>query len=183
MFSTSHLPDQKTFLARLSSVAAYLGVSENALLGVMFIESGIKPYKQNQSSKAAGLIQFMPKTCTELGTTTEKVLAMSATQQLCLVQKYLAPYRGRMTSFLDLYLCVFYPSAVGQPDSYQIGKNATKQNSAFDLDKDGIITRGEIKAKILSMLPEGAKSLIQNYAVPVLFLVAGVVVYFITKKK
>lgn len=183
MFLTSHLPDESSFLARLSSVAAYLGTSENALLGVMWVESRIKPAARNEKTGAVGLIQFMPSTCTSLGTAASAIQAMSATNQLAYVQKYLSPYRGRISSFFDLYVAVFYPYALGKPDSFQLPEIVAKYNSAFDLNQNGIITIGEIKQKLKAILPSYAKSLIQNYAVPVLLLVgAGLVFLFIRKK-
>jgi hypothetical protein len=67
----------------------------------------------NKISGATGLIQFMPSTAKSLGTTTDVLLSMNNIQQLNYVLAYLRPYKGKMNNFVDVYLAVFYPAAIG----------------------------------------------------------------------
>lgn len=111
-------------------------------------------------SGAFGLIQFMPNTAKVLlGTTTatEAVAqgrAMSFNEQL---EKMVIPYfRGRvMRNLNDVYLAVFYPAAMGKPDSYVVGSVPSavyNQNAVFDKEGKGYITRADITRTINSVL-------------------------------
>jgi hypothetical protein len=107
-------------------------------------------------SGAMGLIQFMPSTAKAFGTSTAALAAMSFTEQLEYVRRYLATYAARITSLEDCYLAVFYPAAIGRLDSYVMGRRGAPgfdgrvydQNAGFDRDKDGDVTRGEVCATI-----------------------------------
>jgi hypothetical protein len=147
------------FVARVREIAATLGVDPNWLMGTMYLESGLKHTARNASSGATGLIQFMPATAKGLGTTTNALATMSNVAQLDYVLAYLLPWAGKIGSWFDLYLCVFYPAAIGKPDSYTLGNTPAmqaliaKQNAGFDVDKNGRITKGEFRASYLKRLP------------------------------
>jgi hypothetical protein len=75
------------------------------------------------------------------------------------VYKYLAPYAGKMQSYIDVYFTVFFPLAVGKPDDWVFqtstltaSKIAT-QNPAFDLNKDEKLTVAEVREAMLRKVP------------------------------
>lgn len=137
------------FIQKVNEYSAMLGIKPDWLMQVMYKETGgtFDPAIKNfAGSGAVGLIQFMPATAKELGTTVEELAKMSNVQQLYFVYKYLKKYQARIKSFGDLYLCVFWPAAVGKPESYLLPLYVTRQNKGLDLNKDGRISKGEIVA-------------------------------------
>ena len=161
----------QTFEQTVRQVALKLGINPNWLMMVMYFESRLNAQAVNKQSgdsnnpldriskRAVGLIQFMPETAKNLGTSTKALYNMSAIEQLHYVYAYFKPYAGNITSFYDLYLVTFFPIAVGKPDNYvlQTSKLAAstiaKQNPIFDANKDGKITVGEIKARMYKSIP------------------------------
>ena len=144
----------------------------------MWIESRIKPNAKNPTSSAVGLIQFMPATLQPWGYTTAQVQAMSASKQLDLVERYLKPYIGKLSNFLDLYLAVFFPDALGKDDAYVLPSKVAKYNPAFK-DENGEVTVSSIKNKLAALLPDAAKSLIYVYSIPLgLLSLIGIYLYF-----
>lgn len=121
------------------------------LARLMYSESRLNPAAVNPYSNATGLIQFMPATADSLGTTVAKLRNMTVQQQLVYVKKYFhSPgLSGKTYNGLgDLYLGIFYPVAVGKPNSYVIGQSPNKvytQNKVFDIDNDGVITAGNVR--------------------------------------
>jgi hypothetical protein len=103
-------------------------------------------------SGAMGLVQFMPSTAKNLGTSTAELAAMTFAEQLKYVRAYLAPYASRIKSLDDCYLAVFYPAAIGREDSYRVGIRGAEgfigrvyeQNAGFDRNKNGDVTKAEI---------------------------------------
>jgi hypothetical protein len=75
------------------------------------------------------------------------------------VYKYLSPFAGKMTSYIDLYFTVFFPLAVGKPDNwtFQTSKlSASKiaiQNPVFDVNKDKKLTVAEVREAMLKKVP------------------------------
>lgn len=121
------------------------------LARLMYSESRLNPAAVNPYSNATGLIQFMPATADSLGTSVAKLKNMTVEQQLVYVKKYFhSPgLVGKTYNGLgDLYLGIFYPVAVGKPNSYIIGSSPNKvytQNKVFDIDNDGVITAGNVR--------------------------------------
>lgn len=138
------------FLQKVVDVCKLLSIKPNWLMQCMYKETAgtFSPSIVNfAGSKAVGLIQFMPTTAKALGTTTEKLSKMSNVEQLDWVYKYMKPYKGKMKDFGDTYLAIFYPAAIGKPDSYLLPASVTKQNKGMDfMPKDGRISKAEIKA-------------------------------------
>lgn len=72
-------------------------------------------------------------------------------------------FRGRLHNLGDLYMAILWPRGVGKPDEYALfaqsdGESRTYlQNRGLDIDKDGVITRGEACAKVKAKLVEGQK--------------------------
>jgi hypothetical protein len=101
----------------------------------------------------------MPDTAAHLGTSCAALKAMTNVQQLAYVYKYLAPFAGKMTSYIDLYFTVFFPIAVGKPDNwtFQTSKHSASkiavQNPVFDINKDGRLTVAEVREAMLKKVP------------------------------
>lgn len=140
------------FDKKLQKVADQLGVQKRDLIAVMRLESGLDPQAQNKNSKATGLIQFMPDTALELGTTTDALYKMTAVQQLDYVYQYFKMRNVQPGMGLgDLYLAVFWPRAVGKPDNYVIarqGSSVYDWNAGLDVTKDGILTAGDARRAV-----------------------------------
>ena len=130
----------------VSKEAWQLWLNHQTMLMNEYRLNAMDPKARNPNGGATGLIQFMPATARGLGTTTEALSRMSATEQLAYVEKYYAPFKGRINSGTDLYLATFWPAAVGKPDSYNIGgAEVARVNGIFDLNKNGQITAGEFR--------------------------------------
>ena len=82
-------------------------------------QSGLKLGAPFNSSRATGLIQFVPSTAASLGTSTAALAKMSAVQQMAYVEQYLREVgqgrrggpAGPMDTAQALFMAVFYPAA------------------------------------------------------------------------
>ncbi len=148
------------FLAKVNTVATNVGVSEGDLLRVIQFETGgsFAPDQKAGTSSAIGLIQFMPDTATDLGTTSKDLALLTRVQQMDFVEKYLSRFRGRMQDFGDLYMAVHFPAAVGQDDDYVVyskdheykgRRKAYEANKGMDVNKDGKVTKAEAIARAI----------------------------------
>ncbi len=139
---------------RLFELADTLQSDPVDLIAVIYAESELNPTATNALSGAYGLIQWMPKTAKHLGISIEELKCMSILEQLDEVERY---YKGtgkvaKIDGFMDLYLAVFWPAAVGLGPDYVIHKNSgTKwemlkysQNKGVDMNKDGKITSKDL---------------------------------------
>jgi hypothetical protein len=148
--------NKKEFLDKVVQISSYLGVDPNHLLFLMWFETShtLDHTIQNKIG-ATGLIQFMPKTAIVLGTTTDKLKAMTNVEQLEYVKKYLSPHRNKYKDFVDLYCMIFWPAAVGKPDSFRIPNDiVAKQNPLFDINKDTDIEKSEIRQALIKQIPQ-----------------------------
>ena len=154
------------FKARVCWIAEQLKMPEQGadwLMSCMAFESGesFSPSVQNAAgSGAVGLIQFMPKTARDLGTTTQALSKMSAEEQLNYVYKYFLPFKGRLHNLSDVYMAILWPLAAGKPDSYVLWDKDSKpttyrQNAGLDINKDFVITKGEAARKVSEKLQKG----------------------------
>lgn len=157
--------EQKEFEEKVKYVANLLLTNPDWLMQVMKAESNIRADIRNTSypfkdGYATGLIQFIPDTARSLGTTTTELEKMSRVQQMDYVYKYFKPYTGRLNSYFDVYLVVFFPVAIGKPDSWVFEiKNLSrtkiaKSNPAIDINKDGQITIAEFKQYLINTVQE-----------------------------
>ena len=141
------------FIDKLDVVSSRLGVQPEWLLKVMNSESGLDHRARNKMSNATGLIQWMPSTAKQFGTSVDELRNMSATQQLDYVERYFGRWNGRLKSATDVYSVVFYPNVVGKSDGYVLGSERSqdwaqkvgRQNRCFDTDRDGVITAAEFR--------------------------------------
>jgi Transglycosylase SLT domain len=148
-------------LAALFRAAEELKVSPDGLASIISQESGFRPAIQNPNTNATGLIQFIPSTAKALGTTVEALKGMTFQQQLPFVIKFYKGSRCLGFSVGRLYLCTFCPAVMDQPDEVIIARkdldekgpcgNQAKvyaQNIGLDLEKDGLITVGDVRLSV-----------------------------------
>lgn len=151
--------NQTAFESKVRSISSKLGIDPNHLMIVMYKESKLNHRAYNGASGASGLIQFLPSTARNLGTTTEALRSMSNVSQLDYVYAYLKQYKTR--SLTDLYFSVFYPVAIGKASSYVIARSPSvtyRQNAAVDVSKDGVLTVADVSTWLQSNLPAEAQS-------------------------
>ncbi len=146
--------NREEFTEKVASICSQLNIKPDWLMFVMWFESKLNPQAVNPISGATGLIQFMPSTARSLGTTTTVLKRMSNVQQLDYVLAYLRPYKGRMKTWVDVYLAVFYPRAMGNPNFVITSDIVAKQNKIFDLNKDLDISVKEIETALRKQIPE-----------------------------
>ena len=157
------------FSDNLKVICTKLDIKPAWLLQVMYMESRLRPDIENtafpfKDGYATGLIQFIPSTARSLGTTTAALKALTRVEQLDYVLKYFEPFAGKMKSFYDVYLVVFFPAAINQPNDYVFETKWLKrsqiasQNPAIDLNKDGKITMTEFKEYCRKGIPLSVQS-------------------------
>ncbi len=168
---TADIPTQIAWGAKVSPVfkervlwiADALDCDPNHLMACMAWESGesFAPDKKNMAgSGATGLIQFMPSTAKALGTTTAKLAAMTAEDQLRVVYEYFRPLAGKLNNLGDVYMAILWPKAVGRPDDFVLFDRAKtpttfRQNAGLDVNHDGLVTRAECLVKVNQKLAKG----------------------------
>jgi len=152
---------QKTsdaFKQKAIQIAADLKVNPNFLVAVMSFESGetFSPSIRNAAgSGAVGLIQFMPATAKQLGTTSAALAAMTAEDQLDFVAKYFRQFKKPLLTIEDVYMAVLMPSAIGKGSDFVLFRKPSKayrQNSGLDINKNGEITVGEAADRVRKKL-------------------------------
>jgi len=114
--------------------------------------------KNAAGSGATGLIQFMPATARGLGTTTAELAKMPAPIQMLYVGKYFKPYAKKIKSLEDMYMAILYPKYIGALLDTIVFADPTigyRQNSGFDKNKDGKVTKFEICATVRKIYEEG----------------------------
>lgn len=146
--------NREEFTTKVASICSQLNIKPDWLMFVMWFESRLNPQAVNPISGATGLIQFMPSTARGLGITTAVLKRMSNVQQLDYVLAYLRPYKGRMKTWVDVYLAVFYPRAMGNPNFVITSDIVARQNKIFDLNKDLDISVKEIETVLRKQIPE-----------------------------
>jgi hypothetical protein len=201
---TRNLTSQDEF--NISAVALRLGISPIWLKRVIWVESKNDPAVVN-SIGATGLIQFTKSTADWIGTTTAKLKGMSFAQQMEWVYIYfnkIFKSTGKPLTEFDLYCCVFQPAFVNKSDSVALSNNAYAANKGIDANKDGKITKGEVRAwyyrqaastpgvpaptpVVLSNISTGGvpvkKKLISIPEIMAAVCIAAVIVLFIVKVK
>jgi len=151
------------FKRKTIAIARRLDMDPSHLMAIMAFETGrtFDPAITNRAgSGATGLIQFMPATARELGTTTGRLALMIAVEQLDYVERYLRPYEGRIGDLPSAYMAVLYPRAVDRPDDHVLfrkGSKAYKLNRGLDGNGNGEITKAEAAAKVFALLHEGLR--------------------------
>lgn len=149
--------EEPDFPSVFAGVVERLGWSQDhadMLASLISHESGFRASALNPQ-RHAGLIQFSPGTLAKWGLTPEEVVSMRAIDQIGLVERYFKPIKGiapRDIAMAGLGWGIGKPDDVivwskdgtlGERDSVQ--PKGYAQNPGLDVDKDGLITLGEIR--------------------------------------
>ncbi len=147
----------KEFLKRLKEVAKEINCNYKDLLAVLNSESSLNPKAVNKQSGAAGLLQFMPSTAKDLGTSTEEILNMSPIEQLDYVEKYFKKHKkiggfkeNEKLKAEDLYALTFLPARAKRDILTDISEKYYKPNKGLDINNDGKITKNDLAVRMES---------------------------------
>lgn len=152
----SKLSDDAGFMETFEAEALDAGLDPDEIFPLIHAESGGDPSIQNrQGSSARGLIQFLDSTAQAYGFKDSKEFAaLSAKEQAPYIIKYLKD--SGVTSEHnrgDIYVAIAAPAALNEDDDYEVyfkdaedetDRERYSKNTTWDLDGDGVITRGEI---------------------------------------
>ncbi len=156
---TTKAASNNSFLSGVKKVASHINCDYRDLLAVMNAESGLKANAKN-GTMAVGLIQFTNSSIQELNKvyglnlTKEKILNMSATEQLEYVEKYIEMAKKRRFSSNekldagDLYSLIFLPGRANRNILTQKGESFYNFNKGLDTNKDGLITKAELAQRV-----------------------------------
>ena len=141
------------FLAEVKRLSQKYQIKEGDLLGLMASESGLNPQARNKSG-ATGLIQFMPNTARELGTSTSALYGMNRAEQMKYVEKYFDYWKlPKGATAGQLYATVFAPAYASKDVNTTMYSRADgaayTQNIGLDQNMDGVITVGELGKRIV----------------------------------
>lgn len=154
------IQEDKPFVDAVNATSSELGFPADWLFRAIEFETAgsWSPSITAPTSSATGLIQFIESTAKGLGTSTSELATMDRAQQMAFVKKYLAPYKGRINSFGDLYMAIHYPKAVGRPDSYVLyskGSPEYSANTSLDSNGDGTVTKAEAVSRAIGASGSG----------------------------
>jgi peptidoglycan hydrolase-like protein with peptidoglycan-binding domain len=150
------------FLHEVENMAQRLGTRPEFILSVMSFETGgtFDPSKRNGIG-ATGLIQFLPSTAENLGTSTAALARMSPVEQLRFVEKYFDQpnFRNRLGTLEGLYTAVLSGRARQNSDDvlFTRGTRAYEQNP-LDWTGDGQITAGEAITPVAARMFGGVRA-------------------------
>ncbi|AIX38009.1 hypothetical protein Syn7803US88_8 [Synechococcus phage S-MbCM6] len=152
--------NDKEFLKEVKRVSSKLNINPADLLGLMASESGLNPQARNKSG-ATGLIQFMPDTARELGTSTRDLYNMNRVEQMKYVEKFLLKTLPKGASLGQMYAAVYLPAFAKKDSDYVLAKKGGftdswgnhpakwyTHNKGLDQNNDGSITIGELGERI-----------------------------------
>jgi hypothetical protein len=147
------------FKVKLIEIARNIDVDPNFLISAMAFETGetFSPSIKNRNG-ATGLIQFLPETAAELGTSIADLAAMTAVDQMDYVEKYFNPYKAMLETIEDVYMAILWPAAIGKANSWVLFSKPSAQydrNSGLDTNKDGAVTKEEAAAMVKAKLLKG----------------------------
>lgn len=163
------------FIRELINIGNRLGIEPAYLAAVMASESGFDPAIKNpikmKGGHPTGLIQFVPSTAKQLGTTVQDLGQMSDVDQLHYVEKFYKPWAGKLKTPGDVYMATFLPIFVGKSPETILGQLGNmnkmpggltydivyKQNKVFDTDKDGIIRISDVAGKVDKLVNNASK--------------------------
>jgi hypothetical protein len=162
--SKERVGTDKAFLEGLVEMSKRLGVNPGDMLAKMASESSLMPNAQHPDTLATGLIQMLPSTAREQGTTIEALKGMSRAEQLPFIEKYLNKKLSgveRPISPGHLYTATFLPAFVKEkedfvlasrdgslPKGYPQSKQWYAGNAGLDVDSDGRIQIFELGARL-----------------------------------
>lgn len=155
------------FEHKVLDIADKLKIAPEWLMAVIYNESRFKSSVYNyKGSGAVGLLQFMPSTAIDLGTTSHELANMNATQQLDFVHAYfkkvlqrdnvLLKQKGGFANITETYLAVLYPRAIGKDYCYSLYAYPSKhysQNRGLDTNGDKSVTVSDIDSYLKDKYP------------------------------
>jgi hypothetical protein len=134
------------FASSIETLGNDLGVDPMYLANTMYAESTLNPSEKNKAgSGAMGLIQFMPRTAANLGTTTDELSRMTPVEQMEYVRRYFSADNlgaGRLRDLRNdpsqhnVNMAVFLPSMIGKPVDTQIPQEYWRQNGSIRTPSD-----------------------------------------------
>jgi hypothetical protein len=134
------------FASSIETLGNDLGVDPMYLANTMYAESRLDPSIRNiAGSGATGLIQFMPQTAANLGTTTDELSRMTPVEQMEYVRRYFSADNlgaGRLRDLQNdpsqhnVNMAVFLPSMIGKPVDTQIPQKYWRQNGSIRTPAD-----------------------------------------------
>lgn len=146
--------DLPRVVERLHLAAKNIGCDVYDLDTCIFLESTWNPQAYNSASGAWGLIQWLDSTAKDVAkvVSAKYIGQQSAYIQLAYVEQYFLEMKRRLklngfATKYDLYLTIFYPAAVGKPETFVLLESAQKGysgNKGLDYNKDGRITKSEV---------------------------------------
>ncbi|HMT02440.1 MAG TPA: hypothetical protein PKD00_03905 [Burkholderiales bacterium] len=147
------LPDKANFIKEVNVIAKELGVRPELLVIKFYIESKIDPGIANKNTNASGIFQLMPRNMPK-GTTAKEFRDLTATEQLKHYRDYILPYKKYIKNIEDLYVANLCPAALikGHQVLYKYPSKEYIQNKGLDMDKNGDISRKDIRRVINSYL-------------------------------
>ena len=138
--------NRESFSKKIIEISNELGFNPNWLMATIDLESGFDHTIEN-SLGYTGLIQFGETARNQLNVTKYELKNMSNVAQLDYVKRYFQN-SGKLSmikEFIDVYLCVFFPAAVGKPSGYIFESSKLTAKRVYDanpLFQDGT---GKIK--------------------------------------
>ena len=127
-------PKASAIASRIVEVANNVGTHPYWLANLINFESAgtFSSSVQNPSTRATGLIQFMPSTARGMGTTVEQLAQMTPLEQMNWVEAYLSKYKSKgLNNPTDIYMAVFYPVSIGNPQ-YKFPDYVARANNGID---------------------------------------------------
>lgn len=145
------------FAKEVVKVSSEIKCNPEDLTALMKLESHLNPA---EGKHRVGLIQFGESTAKNLGTTKDKLRAMTPSQQLEYVKKYFEQSKAdakipqdKELSAGELYGLVFAPSRVSKDVLCKKGEACYDGNSKLDFNHDGKITKADL-ARILGSIEQ-----------------------------
>lgn len=152
------------FEKQLKNITKEINVDPRVLKNMILFESTGDSGKKTTQGTATGLIQFLEATSDDLGVAHETLNQLTPAQQLTYVGEYLKGIKKDfglkdedLSDPVNMYLSVFYPSAIKKGDDYVIGSDEknpeeriakiAEQNPTFSNGKDKL-TKGDIRKHI-----------------------------------
>jgi hypothetical protein len=137
------------FMDVFTEHAINAGIDPELVLPLINHESGGNAQARNAQSGASGLIQFLDSTAKRYGfESAEEFGKLSAAEQAPYIVQYLVD--SGVTAEHDqgdIYVAISAPAALNESDDFEVykkGTDAYRMNQTWDLDRDGVITRGEL---------------------------------------
>jgi hypothetical protein len=121
---------------KIVTVSNRLGLADAGWLAnlINFESAGTFDPSITNSLGYTGLIQFGTAAASDLGTTTGALRGMGATAQMDYVYEYLRR-RLPIENTVDLYMAVFYPVSMGDPD-YRFPSRVIAANNGIDTPRE-----------------------------------------------